>query len=359
MINEVGATEQMAKMTIEIFDFSLNDTVRVTKTILSELLNGVGGQLQVIFDCSILGQECTNTFNAFETNYIYKVDIKLTYQTKQRVFNSKTYNAVYYASIDQIVSGNYPQCYTSIYGTIQPTGVIIGLTINQLAACTPGVQYDSVEMVLGISGKTTNYIITNTIDFTFSDTQFLIKCKNQECNDKLTILSNDPSASALFQINFLNAQKQIVKYFMNTAYAYPFCFSQMTAQITNEEVCLIPQLATDTTTCEILIPKRVPIHIKISNNIETLVDISMFDVIGATQPKICVPCPNCGINLDTILSSYQAGQLRSSIMLQTTYYFIDKIEIQKIVKAEYIAASICSGLVVVVIIIISIMFVRM
>ncbi|CAL6066610.1 Conserved_hypothetical protein [Hexamita inflata] len=212
MVNVPGAPDSVAIITLKIFDSNQNDTVMIKKSFLPDIKAINNGVITAVFDCAVLGQNCTDVYNAFQFNYIYNVTVSLKYQMKPRPFNSKTYYTAFNVEVSQIKSDNYPQCYNSIQSTIQPSGIIIGVAPNTAANCVPGVAYSSVEIVLGITGAKQSYVITDSIEnFSFSNTTFHVKCRqNAECKKALTILADDPTAQALFQINFKDSAGTIL-----------------------------------------------------------------------------------------------------------------------------------------------------
>ncbi|CAL6029571.1 Conserved_hypothetical protein [Hexamita inflata] len=359
MVTVPGAPDSVAIITLKIFDSNQNDSVLIKKSFLPDIKAINNGVITAVFDCSVLGQNCTDVYNAFQFNYIYNVTVSLKYQMKPRPFNSKTYFTTFNIEVSQIKSDNYPQCYNSIQSTIQPSGIIIGVAPNTAANCVPGVSYQSVEIVLGITGAKQSYVITDTIEyFSFSNTTFHVKCRqNAECTKALTILADDPSAQALFQINFKDSAGTILKYFMSTSYAYPMCFSSVTAQINETQLCLFPKLATNTLTCELLIAKRVSLLVNIKAGGQTLLSLKQFDNVGASQTQICLPCDECKNAQKSIKDNLD--KLTTTIKLDDSLYFMDELKLNEVVKSEYIAASICFSLLAVVLVIVGLMIIKM
>ncbi|CAL5985161.1 Conserved_hypothetical protein [Hexamita inflata] len=359
MVNDPAATESAAVMELSIFDGITNETKMVSKNILTELLATVNHHLIVVFDCSLMGEKCVQVFNVFDLTKTYIVSANVKLLTFKRLFDNKQYYLQQIVDINHIVSTNYPNCYQEIFATIQQTGVSLKLNRNVNIQCDIPEQTKLYQIDIGITGETTQYVIQkNQSEFSFSESEVVIKCETQECFDQLKILAEDLETTIVYQITFLDQSDNQIDYYMSTAQQPPKCVTQLTAQVSDTQLCLTPTVIIDTSTCDLLIPKRIPLHVRLYSGADLVLNLQAFDVFNI-QKQFCLPCPECaslGSQIDQLQSSVDA---KSLVSIQTQYYFIDSFLVTKTVESEWVAASICFGMLAVTLIIVVVAYVKM
>ncbi|CAL6040615.1 Conserved_hypothetical protein [Hexamita inflata] len=359
MVNDPAATDSAAVMELSIYDGITNETKMISKNILTELLATVNHHLVVVFDCSLMGAQCVQVFNVFDSTKTYTVSANVKYLTFQRPYDHKQYYLHQIVNINNIVSLNYPSCYQEIYATIQQTGVSLILNRNVNIQCTIPAQTRTYQINVGITGTTTKYIIQkNQSDFSFSESEVVIKCQTEECLNQLKILAEDLQTTIVYQITFLDQSDNQIDYYMSTAQQPPKCVTQLTAQVSDAQLCLTPTVIIDISTCDLLIPKRIPLHVRMYSGSDQILNLQAFDVFNI-QKQFCLPCPECA-SLGSQIDQLQSGvDAKSLVSIQNQYYYIDSFSVTKTVESEWVAASICFGMLAISIIIIIVVYIKM
>ncbi|CAL6025342.1 Conserved_hypothetical protein [Hexamita inflata] len=359
MVNDPAATDSAAVMELSILDYRVNETLLVSKSVLTEYKTNINNQLTVVFDCDILGTICREVYLAFDNNYVFSTSILLLFQTKNRTYNSKSYNLKEQINMDNIVSTNFPQCYNKLFGTIQQNGILIQLQNNINANCIVPNNTIKTEIFLGLTSTSQNYIISNIVqNFSFLDNEFIIKCQTTQCKNTIKQFSEDLSTIIVYQVIFYNSLDEVTDYFMSTAQQPPKCVTQLTAQVSDAQLCLTPTVIIDISTCDLLIPKRIPLHVRMYSGSDQILNLQAFDVFNI-QKQFCLPCPECA-SLGSQIDQLQSGaDAKSLVSIQNQYYYIDSFSVTKTVESEWVAASICFGLLAVTLVIVVVMYVKM
>ena len=76
-----------------------------------------------------------NVYDALQNNVMYKIEITMNFTMVPRVSDGVIYYQLAVMAVTNVVSTNFPRCYTDIQGSVSSYGMVVMFKLNESADC--------------------------------------------------------------------------------------------------------------------------------------------------------------------------------------------------------------------------------